>query len=701
MLSAEDQSPNLIPLVVGLFSGGGAFPEKKKLQSIFQMGVRSILQVALGDGISELKEIGGDNLPILLLLSPEQELIDLAITIKKSSESTIKAVVISGDEISNLPPEIDDLWVLPKQSLPELLLVKDHVIQAFIALRSQVQIFVGEIQEKERRIQGVTSVTETNPSQFAWQTAIRGRAWCTEREANLIYNKKWRPFVPPTRRLDSNEQGIVLEIGRQGVFCHTETKAAVDFVKLNLLALAVWNRNLKHKSAGKLNAVRALLEPFYSKDSLQPAFFPLVSLYSKFNQSYQNCFSLYSKVNCFLLGSGVDSKSTYLHKSPVIYSLRTLAGGAFSLAFFCAVFFTSYAKLYKIDEHHFAQSFWLSLFVFGILGSLICLLVNRIKQSKELSEDFLILREVMRVQFFWRMAGIEMIASDQFPRGMKSRLNRLKIAGANLALLTMTGKEMPKKSPEGKQLNFVLTNWIRQQRVRAIGELHEDVSTKKYNKSAQFAHEDHALHGVANGLFAWAITAAALHLFHFGYSKPGFDLLTLTCGLLLVCLIIGIGVIVVKYEQCYEWLTSHHGWHSIPLFTGFIAGAAVTICFTLLSIDVLDVKPISILLKTGGKYAEYWWIATSVLCGLLAGILHSRHQLQAPAIHAASLKSQGQTFMEAELALSDLLSSGEIDENTLQEVQRYLREIGHYSLAESARWVIDQRARPLTMPHVI
>ena len=114
--------------------------------------------------------------------------------------------------------------------------------------------------------------------------------------------------------------------------------------------------------------------------------------------------------------------------------------------------------------------------------------------------DYRALAEGLRVQFFWKLAGIEESAADYYLRKQKSELEWIRNAIRSCMTEIRADESPERRTPDRERLNLVLKHWVEDQ-------------AKYFSRSAQRDHEKlHRQERKITVLFSAALALAVIQL---------------------------------------------------------------------------------------------------------------------------------------------------------------------------------------------
>lgn len=352
-----------------------------------------------------------------------------------------------------------------------------------------------------------------------------------------------------------------------------------------------------------------------------------------------------------------------------------LQRGLFVLAFLATCALGIHADL-VVDPRE--NSLFLSLYLLlaGLAG--LGYLWGRVTDSANKHQDYRALAEGLRVQFFWRLAGLELMASHYYLRMQKSDLEWIRHG------LRAWGLWVPPIRPG--RLELVACHWVANQRA--------------YYQNA--ARRDRArlvrLREVGNGFLLFGLGLAVLGVLR---QHP----LAAAAGVfaVLATVVPRLALDFVKESRRDRWtgLFRRVG----HLATGVAGGLALLLLIGTLPhllpealwSGALGLRPDIYGRRSGPTAflpdAHEPMMLTAALSAVVAALAHGYADKRGYKEHAKWYDRMGVLFASAEPRLAELLDRGRED-----EAQQLVIDLGEEALAESSRWLLLHRERQLEVP---
>ena len=249
-------------------------------------------------------------------------------------------------------------------------------------------------------------------------------------------------------------------------------------------------------------------------------------------------------------------------------------------------------------------------------------------------QDYRALAEGLRVQFFWRLAGLPDAAEDHYLRKQRSELEWIRYALRTWNAFGSEGGEAAGPAGAVERIGFVARCWVRGQH-------------QWFQKSARRERGRHlGWRGAGDVLFILNLAGAAV---------------------LFVVLLIFLGR-----------FSAHPASKTEP------AGAAAP------SEKAAPSREEDPLVKV-----EQWWVIGLELTVVVAALCIGYTERLAHAQHGKQYQTMSVLFGRASAALEKVLHARPPDQ---ARAARILRELGKEALAENADWLLMHRERPLEVP---
>lgn len=343
----------------------------------------------------------------------------------------------------------------------------------------------------------------------------------------------------------------------------------------------------------------------------------------------------------------------------------------YGLALLAVVCFELYAHVFPHDDPRVV--FFLAGYI-SILGIAdIVYLVSRQRRSQNKFQDYRALAEGLRVQFFWRLAGLDHSAADFYLSKPRDEL-----AWIREAIRSSGARNGPAREGDVRAL---ATGWIDSQR---------DYFTRATRRErSRLTRYRSIAGGVILASLVWAIPTVARTL----RELPHGDWPRLfQLPLLLV------GVVVV-------W---HLAFKGSQIFRGGGAGGARSIFLELRTFLVSAVLGaaffyvVRILAQAAHARwsfvsgdAHTWTVVALTLITVAGALIHSLTEKRAFGQHARQYARMAESFTRAGDRMAALLHDGKLD-----RARGLAVELGKEALAEHGDWLMLHRERPIKLPVV-
>ncbi len=396
-------------------------------------------------------------------------------------------------------------------------------------------------------------------------------------------------------------------------------------------------------------------------------------------------------------GAAVDTSERWLHEGPLEGASRSLAGlrrsfgvadalasrfqretyrvmwSIYGLAMLAVLLFQLYAHAFPGEDPRVA------LFLAGYVAVLgvadVVYLMSRHRQSQNKFQDYRAVAEGLRVQFYWRLAGLERSAADYYLRKQRDEL-----AWIREAIRAAGIRAAPARDGD---LGALATGWIESQRdyyTRSTRRERDRLS--KYRSVAG---------GVILASLLWAIPSVALNLRAMPEGAPNWTRI-LQVPLLLVSLVLA-WHLAFKGSQMVRGAQSRGARAFLVELRPFLVGAAAGGLFFLL-VRVLS----------GWAHARWpevegdrhaWSVLSLTVVTVAGALIHSMTDKRAFGEHARQYARMAESFTRAGDRMAALLHDGKLDGARALAV-----ELGKEALAEHGDWLMLHRERPIKLPKV-
>jgi hypothetical protein len=336
------------------------------------------------------------------------------------------------------------------------------------------------------------------------------------------------------------------------------------------------------------------------------------------------------------------------------YSLIVLCG----LAFAAALSFTLYARA----TSQAGQTVFLALYLSILALAIATYLHAKQNEIQPKYLDYRALAEGLRVQFFWRLAGLGHSAADYYLRKQKGTIDWIRHG-----IRFWSVRARPDVTGAGN-LRLVARFWLQD-------ELHYFDRVGRLNHRANVA-----FHSIGHGVLllsfiqGWVLTA-----YH-----P-------TTIFIVPVLLTGGALIWWGVQEREARVRAFRHAHISGRWTGLtvLAGLAV---FVLLLISW------RVLTRSLHPPAPTWVFITMGLAGLISGVLHLYADKMAFAQHAKEYERLHLVYTLAQERFTELAEAAELSAAQRRRVRDLLVDLGKEALAENGDWTLLHRERPLEVP---
>jgi heme exporter protein D len=345
----------------------------------------------------------------------------------------------------------------------------------------------------------------------------------------------------------------------------------------------------------------------------------------------------------------------------------------YGLAMLAVVSFQLYAHAFPKDDPRVV------LFLAGyvaVLGAAdIVYLVSRHRQSQNKFQDYRAVAEGLRVQFYWRLAGLDRSAADYYLRKQRDELawirEAIRAAGIRAA-----------PASDG-DLRALESGWIGSQR---------DYYTRSTRRERNRLSKYRAVAGgVILASLLWAIPNVALNLRQVPEGR--FDWTRLLQLPLLVVSLVLAWHLAFKGSEVMRGARSRGIGAILTELRPFVLGAAGGGLFFVL------VNVVARWAHTRWPEVESdrhaWSVVALTLVTVAGALIHSLTDKRAFGEHARQYARMAESFTRAGNRMAALLHDGKLERARMLAV-----ELGKEALAEHGDWLMLHRERPIKLPKV-
>ncbi len=327
-------------------------------------------------------------------------------------------------------------------------------------------------------------------------------------------------------------------------------------------------------------------------------------------------------------------------------------------AFAAALSFTLYARSVAGDQAIVFLAIYLSIIALAIAAYL------RAKQLEIQPRylDYRALAEGLRVQFFWRLAGLGNSAADYYLRKQKGAIDWIRHG-----IRFWSVRARPDVTGAGS-LRLVSRYWLEEE-------------SRYFERARRLNHRaDVAFHSVGHGVLllsfiqGWVLTAYR------------------STAIFVVPLLLTAGALawwgVQEREARIRAFRQAHisgVWTSLTVFGGVAVLVLLLIFWRVLT-------------RSLHWPAPTWVFVTMGLAGLVSGVLHLYADKMAFAQHAKEYERLHVVFTLAQQRFAELASADEPSAAQRRRARELLLDLGKEALAENGDWTLLHRERPLEVP---
>lgn len=345
----------------------------------------------------------------------------------------------------------------------------------------------------------------------------------------------------------------------------------------------------------------------------------------------------------------------------------------YGLAMMAVVFFQLYAHAFPGDDPRVV------LFLAGYVAMLgvadVVYLVARHRQSQNKFQDYRAVAEGLRVQFYWRLAGLAHSAADFYLRKQRDELAWIREA------IRAFGVRTEPATPG--DVRALASGWIESQRsyyTRSTGR--ERARLARYRSIAA---------GVILASLLWAIPSVALNVR--ALPRDRFDWPRLLQLPLLVVTLVLAWHLGFTGSQMLQGARARGARALLAELRPFLLGALGGGLFFLLVNGIAK--------WAHGRWPEIasdghtWSVVALTLITVAGALLHSITDKRAFGEHARQYARMAESFNRAGDRMAALLHDGKLD-----RARGLALELGKEALAEHGDWLMLHRERPIKLPKV-
>lgn len=345
----------------------------------------------------------------------------------------------------------------------------------------------------------------------------------------------------------------------------------------------------------------------------------------------------------------------------------------YALAMLAVICFEMYAHIFPRTDPR------VILFLAGYIGVLGIAdgiyLVSRYRQSQNKFQDYRAVAEGLRVQFYWRVAGLAHSAADFYLRKQRDELAWIREA--------IKASGVRAEPARGGDLRSLASGWIDSQR---------DYFTRATSRErGRLARYRSIAGGVILSSLLWAIPSVASSLRELPQGRFDWPKL-LQLPLLVVSLVLA-WHLVFKGSQMVRGARASGARSALVELRAFAVSAVAGGVFVL--IVRAAAAPAHARWPQLPDDGHTWSVLALTLITVAGALIHSLTQKRAFGEHARQYSRMAESFTRAGDRMAALLHDGKVGRARALAV-----ELGKEALAEHGDWVMLHRERPIKLPKV-
>lgn len=393
----------------------------------------------------------------------------------------------------------------------------------------------------------------------------------------------------------------------------------------------------------------------------------------------------------------VDTCARWLHDTPLESAPRSLAGlrrsfavsdalasrfqretyrvmwSIYGLAMLAVLMFQLYAHAFPDEDPRVVIFLAGYVAVLGVAD--VVYLVARHRQSQNKFQDYRAVAEGLRVQFYWRLAGLERSAADYYLRKQRDEL-----AWIREAIRAAGIRAAPARDGD---VSALASGWIESQR-----EYYTRSTRRERDRLSGYRY---VAGGVILASLLWAIPSVALNLR--ALPEGGFNWTRMLQVPLLVVSLVLAWHLAFKGSQVVRGAQSRGARALLVELRPFLLGALGGCLFFLL-VRVLSVWAHARWPEVEGD-RQPWSVLSLSVVTVAGALIHSMTDKRAFGEHARQYARMAESFTRAGNRMEALLHDGKLDRARTLAV-----ELGKEALAEHGDWLMLHRERPIKLPKI-
>ena len=345
----------------------------------------------------------------------------------------------------------------------------------------------------------------------------------------------------------------------------------------------------------------------------------------------------------------------------------------YGLAMLAVVSFQLYAHAFPADDRRVVLFLGGYVALLGVADAIY--LVSRHRQSQSKFQDYRALAEGLRVQFYWRLAGLAHSALDFYLRKQRDEL-----AWIREAVRAFAARTAP---VEGADLRDLETGWIDSQR-----SYYARTTARERGRLAEYRS---IAAGVIFASLLWVIPSIALNLR--ALPEGGFEWPRLLQIPLLAVSLVLAWHLGFKGTRMVRGARTRGARGAVAELRTFLVSAAAGGLFFLI-VRVLAAR-------AHARWPEIpsdghtWSVVALTLITVAGALIHSFTDKRAFGEHARQYARMAESFDRAGQRMAALLHDAQAE-----RARRLAVDVGKEALAEHGDWLMLHRERPIKLPKV-
>ena len=288
----------------------------------------------------------------------------------------------------------------------------------------------------------------------------------------------------------------------------------------------------------------------------------------------------------------------------------------------------------------------------------------RWRRWQDKHQDYRAVAEGLRVQFYWRLAGLEDAASDYYVHHQRDELTWI---------------------PRAIRACGLVSPPVHDDRLVSVQELWVSSQAEYYDRARNRAQDNLRWRYAGSGAIGASLGIGAALVYQASADSRWLQVLLVAVGAIFI---VHFAVVLLEWWDERRDPIAHTG-SNAPFWR--IVGAAVASLGTALMLKLPDWVP------DGPDWLPvdraHWWLVAFSVTAVTGALLHAHSQVSAFAEHARRYGRLAVVFRRASARLQTMLDSGELHRGRAMIVQ-----LGKEALADHGDWVVLHRERPIELP---